>query len=114
MTLVQRIDSLLATWRVLLPHIPAPTPENATRWLHYPDTAVEAAILRTAQKFAAPKLVSGFEPLQAYRYTTSTARNMAARALAETGQSRYVRSVARNEVKDQQREMQDTDPAARW
>lgn len=83
MILIQRVDGLLATWRLLLPHVPAPTPENATRWLHYPDMVVEAAILRTAQKFSREKLGAGFDPLQAYRYTTSTARNMATKALEE-------------------------------
>jgi hypothetical protein len=80
MTLVQRVDSLLATWRLLLPHVPAPTPENATRWLHYPDAVVESAILRTAQKFSQEKLSANFEPSLAYKYTTSTARNMVVRA----------------------------------
>jgi hypothetical protein len=88
MTFVQRVDGLLATWRLLLPHVPAPTPENATRWLHYSDTVVESAILRTAQKFSQEKLSTGFEPSLAYRYTTSTARNMTARAAAASGTER--------------------------
>jgi hypothetical protein len=80
MTLLKRIESLLAVWRVMLPHIPAPTPEDTAHWLNYSDEIVEAAIFRTGKKFAAPKLSAGFDPSQAYRYATATARIMAERA----------------------------------
>jgi hypothetical protein len=40
---------------------------------------VEQAILRTGKKFSADKVTADFDPAQAYRYTTGTARMMAAR-----------------------------------
>lgn len=79
MTLLKRIESFLAVWRVMLPHIPAPTPKDTTHWLNYSDEIVEAAIFRTG-KFSAPKLSAGFDPSQAYRYATATARIMAEHA----------------------------------
>ncbi|HKV92334.1 MAG TPA: hypothetical protein VJW20_07280 [Candidatus Angelobacter sp.] len=77
MTLLQRIDDLLATWRIVLPHLPPPAPEDAVRWLHYSDTAVEQAILRTGKKFAAHKIDAQFDPSRAHQYATATARIMA-------------------------------------
>lgn len=77
MTLLQRVDTFLATWRLLLPHLPPPTPEDAVRWLHYADTIVEQAILRTSKKFAAYKIDARFNPSKAHRYATATARIMA-------------------------------------
>ena len=70
MTLIQRIDALLAVWRVMLPHIAPPARESAAHWLNYSDDIVEAAIFRTGKKFAASKLSAGFDPAQAYRYAT--------------------------------------------
>jgi hypothetical protein len=64
----------------MLPHVPPPAPEGATHWLNYPDAVVEKAILRTAQKFSVQKLSADFVPAAAYRYTTATARIMAAKA----------------------------------
>ena len=80
MNLIERINSLLAVWRVALPHIPAPAPDNVAHWLNYPNLIVEAAILRTARKFSQDKLSADFIPSQAYKYTTSTARIMTQRA----------------------------------
>jgi hypothetical protein len=80
MTLIERIDSLLAVWRIAVPHIPAPAPESVTHWLNYPNVIVEAAILRTARKFSPGKSSADFNPAQAYKYTTSTARIMNQRA----------------------------------
>ena len=80
MTLLERIDSLLATWRVMLPHIPPPAPEGATHWLNYPDSVVEQAIFRTSKKFLVSKISADFVPAQAYKYATATARIMAAKA----------------------------------
>jgi hypothetical protein len=80
MSLIERINSLLAVWRVALPHIPAPAPESVTHWLNYPNVIVEAAILRTARKFSREKLNADFTPASAHRYVTSTARIMNERA----------------------------------
>ena len=80
MTLIERIDSLLAVWRVTVPHITPPAPESVTHWLNYPDAIVEAAILRTARKFSPGKSSADLNPSHAYRYTTSTARIMTQRA----------------------------------
>jgi hypothetical protein len=80
MTLIERIDSLLAVWRIAVPHIPAPAPESAMHWLNYPNAIVEAAIMRTARKFSPGKSSADLNPSHAYRYTTSTARIMTQRA----------------------------------
>ena len=81
MTLLERIDGMLAAWRVMLPHIPAPAPESATHWLNYPDFIVERAIFRTSKKFLVSKISADFVPAQAYKYATTTARIMAAKAV---------------------------------
>lgn len=77
MNLIQRIDLYGQMWRLVMPHIPEPTPEDAARWGLYPTTAVEAAILRTSKRFARTKLAPEFVPQQAYRYVTATARSIA-------------------------------------
>jgi hypothetical protein len=94
MTLIERIDSLLAVWRIAVPHIPAPAPESAMHWLNYPNAIVEAAIMRTARKFSREKLSADFTPTAAYRYVTSTARVMNQRAKERLNKQSDALSVA--------------------
>ncbi len=89
MTILERITFYQRIWRAVVPHLPVPSPQDAGRWVVYPEETVEAAILRTAKRFAESKLPAGFDPKQAYRYTTGTARSIAQRAavLATTQES---------------------------
>lgn len=79
MTILEKVAHFREIWRIALPHIPAPAPEDVVHWCHYEPVTVEAAILRTAQKFAEKKLPQGFTPSSAYRYVTSTARSITQR-----------------------------------
>jgi hypothetical protein len=74
MNLLKRLDALMELWRTLIPHIAPPVQADASRWLNYSDEAVEQAILRTSKKFAASKIAADFDPSDAYRYATGTAR----------------------------------------
>jgi hypothetical protein len=76
MTLMQKIAYLKKVWHTLLPHVAMPTSEDAARWCPYPLEAVEAALLRTAKRFAPARIDQGFVPRQAYSYATATARNI--------------------------------------
>ena len=77
MTLLQRIENFRQTWVALIPHIVAPPSEDIARWCNYPDSAIELAIMRTAKRFAASKINStNFNAIEAYRYTTSTAKSI--------------------------------------
>ena len=78
MNLIERTELYRRMWRLTLPHVPEPSPQDAARWGLYPAHAVEAAILRTAMRFAPIKVTTGFDPQQAYRYVTGTARSIAA------------------------------------
>jgi hypothetical protein len=79
MTILEKITFYQRVWKALVPHLPTPTPQDAARWCAYTEQAVEAAILRTAKRFAQPKLAEGFDPHAAYKYTTSTARAISQR-----------------------------------
>jgi len=83
MTLLEKITHYQRVWRIALPHLTEPAPEDVARWCTYPLGTVENAILRTGNRFAKSKLASGFNPEEAYRYTTAVARSMAERALLE-------------------------------
>ena len=83
MNLLQRVDTITKVWRILVPHLPEPSAETIGRWLNYPDSAVEAAIVRTARKFSPAKVnLATFDPVQAYRYTTGTAKLIAEQSRA--------------------------------
>lgn len=75
MTILERIETYRKVWRIVLPHLAEPSPEDVARWAVYPIDAVEAAILRTGRRFARSKISIQFDPQQAYRYVTATARN---------------------------------------
>ena len=78
MTVLERIENLRQTWTALLPHIPAPSPEDIARWCNYPHSAVEQAIMRTAKRFSASRVdAANLDAFAAYRYTTGTARSIA-------------------------------------
>jgi hypothetical protein len=78
MNLLQRVDTITKVWKIMLPHLPEPSAETIGRWLFYPDSAIEAAIVRTASKFKRNRIdLATFDPVQAYRYTTGTAKLIA-------------------------------------
>jgi len=77
MTILERIAHFQKVWRVLLPHLPEPTTADVALWLNYGDKVVEQAIFRTGKKFAPTKVDASFDPRQAYRYATGTAKIMA-------------------------------------
>jgi len=77
MNLIERVSLYLKTWKMVLPHVAPPPPEDAARWGLYPSYVVEAAILRTSKRFAPARLGLDFVPQQAYKYATATARAIA-------------------------------------
>lgn len=79
MNTLEKVVHFQSVWQIALPHIPAPTPQDAVRWAEYSIPVVEAAILRTAKRFARARLTNSFSPAEAYRYTSGTARNIAQR-----------------------------------
>ncbi len=78
MTILERIDYLQRVWKSLLPHLAAPPSEDTARWLNYENEVIEQAILRSSRKFSAAKVPTGFDSAIAWRYTTGTARSIAA------------------------------------
>lgn len=76
--ILQRIDNITRAWQLMVPHLPAPPTETVGRWLFYPDAAIEQAIMRVASKFKRANIdLRTFDPNQAYRYVTGTARLIA-------------------------------------
>jgi len=74
---LERIEYLQRVWRIVLPPVPAPLSEDIAKWCNYADCVIEQAIFRTGKKFAVTKVdPANFDPLQAYRYVTGTARHM--------------------------------------
>jgi hypothetical protein len=76
MTTFERISEYQRLWCIVLPHLTAPSQQDAARWCIYPTAAVEGAILRAGQRFAPGRIGSGFDPTQAYRYVTAVAKQM--------------------------------------
>jgi hypothetical protein len=76
MTLLEKISYFQKVWRLTLPHIEPPSPEDAVRWCPYSVDTVETALLRTARRFAPAKITEGFQPQQAYKYATAIARSI--------------------------------------
>lgn len=87
MTKLEQVNQLTRLWRVALPHIAEPSPQDAIRWCLYPMETVESAILQAGKRFTVTKLTADFVPTQAYKYVTATARSMTQRAaVAATSQ----------------------------
>lgn len=78
MQLAEKLDYFIRLWRVVVPHIAEPSPQDVARWCEYDTAVAEGAILRTARRFAEGKVRHGFSPEEAYRYTTGVARSMTA------------------------------------
>jgi hypothetical protein len=76
MTILEQVVHYQAVWRLILPHIQQPAPEDCARWLAYPVPIVEQALIRSGQRFTQARLDVGFEPSSAYRYVTATANRM--------------------------------------
>lgn len=78
MSLLERITAVQNLWSMVLPHITTPSPETVARWLLFPDSAIEAALLRVATRFPKGRInLETFDATVAYRYTTATARRIA-------------------------------------
>ena len=76
MTISEKIQQYQKVWRLVLPHLSEPQPEDAVRWCAYPTEIVETAILRAGQRFAPPKVGPSFQPLQAFKFVTATSRSL--------------------------------------
>ena len=74
MTMIDKIESFTKLWRVALPHIAAPTVQDAAHWCDSEPALVERAILRTGRRFAQGKLLPGFNSIEAFRYTSAVIR----------------------------------------
>jgi hypothetical protein len=79
---LEQITQYQTLWAAVIPHIPPPSPEDVARWFGYQPSAVEHAIMRTARRFARDKVVPDFDPVQAYRFATATARSIADQMIA--------------------------------
>ena len=91
MTILEKINHFQKVWEAALPHLPAPAPQDAARWCNYPVATVESAILRTAKRFSVGKVAANFDPHQAYRYVTGTARSISQRlAVLVSSQKEFV------------------------
>lgn len=77
MSALEQIKQYQALWTTVIPHIKAPPPEDVARWFAFSTNAVEHAVMRTARRFAREKIGPTFDPTQAYKYATATARNIA-------------------------------------
>jgi len=84
MTVLEKITHLRTVWRLTLPHIAEPSPEDVARWCIYPTEHVEQAILRTVRRYAVDKLNPSFAPIDAYRHVSSVARSLTERAARQT------------------------------
>jgi len=76
MTFSSKIEKLQGMWEIVLGHVATPTAADVGRWLVYDFSAVELAVLRTANRFARGRLHASFLPVEAYKYTTATARRI--------------------------------------
>jgi len=74
---IERIAHLQRVWSMVVPHLPDPSPQDVARWLEHSDRIIEAAMVRTASKFASSRIGANFDVSRAWRYTTSTAKQMA-------------------------------------
>ena len=69
---LERISYFGRVWKELIPHIPAPQPEDVGRWLYYGDRVVMLALLRVRRKFPANQIGPTFDASNAHRYATGT------------------------------------------
>jgi hypothetical protein len=78
MNLIERVAHIQQVWRMIIPHLAEPAPADVGRWLEYSDRTIEAAILRTAGKFASSKIdAQTFDATRSWRYVSATAKQMA-------------------------------------
>jgi hypothetical protein len=71
MTIIERVEFGLQTWRLLFPRRPDPPTETLTIWANYPAPCIERGLRRAARKLAA----GGLPESEIYQYTTAVARS---------------------------------------
>ena len=76
MTILELITRFQGLWKIAIPHLAEPSPQDAARWCDYAPSIVERAILRTGRRFAKDKVPPAFDAEEAYRYVTGVARSM--------------------------------------
>ena len=74
MNLAERVSHLQELWLSVMPHIPVPGLKDIAYWYSYPIETIEAAIMRTAAKFAKEKIATDFKPKDAFSYVTGYCR----------------------------------------
>lgn len=82
MNLLARTDDVRKLWRLLLPHVEAPTDEWIAKWCAvYVDDVIERSITKAARKFRDPASVISAELV--HRYTSAVLKSTAAELRAE-------------------------------
>jgi hypothetical protein len=75
--LLDRIEATKQLWTIVCPRIDPPADTWIARWCtEYPESIIEAGIIRTGQKFEYERLD---DSTRAHRYATATFRNIEAR-----------------------------------
>ena len=71
---IDRLKNYRTLWALVLPHVTVPAPDEVVMWMTYSHKAVEAAILRTAKRFAKGRIGPKFHPVMTYRYAAGVAK----------------------------------------
>jgi hypothetical protein len=83
MNVIDKITYYQKVWKVALPHLPTPEPQDIRFWTDLDVNSVESAILQASNRFAESRIKRPFDASEAYRYITATAKGMARRAKEE-------------------------------
>jgi hypothetical protein len=77
MTIVERCTDAQELWKMFLPFVSAPEPQQLARWANrFPDELIERAFLKTARKFSAKRVRLPLDEADIHRYVTGLLVNL--------------------------------------
>jgi hypothetical protein len=76
MSILKRIEDAKKLWAILMPHIQPPADGVLAAWItRFPESAVEAALIRGSKKFAPRKVTASLDTATVYKYIAGVVRN---------------------------------------
>jgi hypothetical protein len=78
MRILRRIEDAKKLWSILMPHIQPPADAVFGAWAtRFPESAIEAALIRGSKKFAARKVDASFDSTHAHKYVSGVIKHEA-------------------------------------
>jgi hypothetical protein len=86
-TLLNKIENVTKLWEIILPNFPVPPTPWLARLATFPDSAIEAGIIRASKKFSPDRVDESVRDENVWKYVSGTVRAIAEKSAVTIGEN---------------------------